>query len=69
MNHYKACNPDGSRRYLTRQIADFYGIDTTTVWRIAKRWGIPQSHAEANATITKLKRPTRLRRSPTSPQA
>jgi hypothetical protein len=61
VNHYKARNVDGSRRYLTRQIAKFYGVNPATVWRIAKRWGVAQTHAEANAAISHLKRRSRLR--------
>ena len=63
MNHYKARNPDGTRRFLTKQIAEFYDVNPATVWRIAKRWGVAQSHAEANRAIRHLKRQTRVRRS------
>lgn len=59
---YTARQPDGTRRYLTSQIATELGVSTTTVWRAAVRWGVAQGHAEANAMITKLKRPTRMRR-------
>ena len=56
MNLYKARNPDGSRRFLTKQVAEFYHVNPATVWRIAKRWGVAQSHADANRSITHLKR-------------
>ena len=61
MELYTARQPDGTRRYLTAQIAAELGVSTTTVWRAAVRWGVAQRHAEANAVITRLKRPTRMR--------
>lgn len=61
VNLYKARNADGSRKYLTRQIAEFHHVAPTTVWRMAKRWGVAQSHAEANKSISHLKRQTRVR--------
>jgi DNA-binding MurR/RpiR family transcriptional regulator len=61
VNLYKATNPDGTRKYLTVQIAAALGVSESTVLRAARAWGVAQSHAEANRTITHLKRQSRLR--------
>lgn len=70
VNLYKARTADGSRKYLTKRIAAVHGVDPSTVYRIAKRWGIAQSHAEANRSIVSLKSKHRIRRlaPPPTPQ-
>lgn len=60
---YKATNLNGTRKYLTQQIADAEGVSRQTVLRAAREFGVVQDHETANGSILHLKRPSRIRRS------
>lgn len=51
-----------SEKFLTKQIADTYGITPRSVQRIAKKWGQIRSQAEGNRVAAPLSVRHRVRR-------